>query len=74
MKAYKFEIVCFDPNGDCGLEDILYRLESQKYFCTQILNYKSTEIGKWEDDHPLNCKLTSEEYIEAAIWELEGLV
>jgi hypothetical protein len=31
MKAYKFEVVCFDPNGDCDFDSMLYEIKNIKY-------------------------------------------
>jgi hypothetical protein len=73
MKAYKFEIICFDPNGDCDYGSMFYELKNQKYFCAQIISAQSTEIGVWEDDHPLNRHSTSEEFIRSADWVKEEL-
>ena len=71
MKAYKFEVVCFDPNGDCDFDGMLYEMENQRYFCTQIVSAQSTECGEWDDDHPLNKHSTSAEYIKTANWTTE---
>lgn len=69
MKAYKFEVICFDPNGDCDLMGIEQGLQNQKYFCTQIRSVQFTEIGEWRDDHPLNKFSESETFIQNAEWE-----
>jgi hypothetical protein len=50
MKAYKLEIVCFDPNGDCDFGSMLYEIKNIKYFCKQIISAESTECGEWDDD------------------------
>jgi hypothetical protein len=68
MKAYKLEIVCFDPNGDCDFDSMLYEIKNIKYFCKQIISAESTECGEWDDDHPLNKHSTSAEYIKTANW------
>lgn len=54
MKAYKIELLCLDPNGDCDIADMIYELKNQKYFCSNILSVKEAEIGEWEDDQPIN--------------------
>lgn len=73
MKAYKFEVVCFDPNGECHFDGMLYGIENQKYFCTQIVSAQFTECGEWDDDHPLNRHSTSAEYIKTANWTPEPI-
>lgn len=73
MKVYKFEIVCFDPNGDCDLGGMEYELKNQKYFCTQIHSIQSTEIGEWDDDLPINKYSESKSFIQNAEWADEGL-
>lgn len=71
MKAYKFEIVGFDPNGDCDLDGMIYGLKNQKYFCSSIISVQSTEIGEWDDDHPLNNRRKEKDFVENAVWEPE---
>lgn len=71
MKAYKFELICFDPNGDCDFYGMVDGLVNQKYFATRIISTQSTEIGEWDDDHPLNKHSTSKQYIENANWQPE---
>jgi hypothetical protein len=72
MKAYKIEIVCLDfDNGELG--DILYGLNSSDGVLTIIVSAKSTEIGEFEDDHPLNNDYESKQYIENAVWEPEEI-
>lgn len=73
MKAYKFEVVCFDPNDDCDFGGMLYEMENQKYFLTKIVSVQSTECGEWDDDHPLNNRSTSVEYIKTANWTTEPI-
>jgi hypothetical protein len=73
MKAYKFEIIAFDPNGDCGFGSMTYELVNQEYFCARIVSAQSTEIGEWDDDHPLNNYSESKQYIENAVWEPEEI-
>jgi hypothetical protein len=73
MKAYKFEIIAFDPNGDCGFGGMTYVLEDQEYFCASVVSVQSTEIGEWDDDHPLNNYSESKQYIENAVWEPEEI-
>jgi hypothetical protein len=73
MKAYKFEIIAFDPNGDCGFGGMAYGLVDQEYFCARIISAQSTEIEEWDDDHPLNNYSESKQYIENAVWEPEGI-
>jgi len=73
MKAYKFEIVCFDPNDDCDFECMTYELKNQKYFCANIVSAQSTEIGEWDDDHPLNKHSTYAEYVKTANWTPEPI-
>ena len=69
MKAYKIEIIAFDPNGDCDFGGMAYGIENQEYFCVEIISAQSTEIGEWDDDHPLNKDSESEQYIKNAVWE-----
>jgi hypothetical protein len=71
MKAYKFELICFDPNGDCDLDDMKYELRNQKYFCSKIHSIQSVEIGEWDDDHPLNNRDKSKYFIQNAEWTNE---
>jgi hypothetical protein len=72
MKAYKIEIVCLDfDNSELG--DILSGLNSSDGVLTIIVSAKSTEIGEFEDDHPLNNDSESKQYIENAVWEPEEI-
>ena len=73
MKAYKFEIIGFDPNGDCDLGSMIYELKTQKYFCSSIISVQSTEIDEWDDNHPLNNRNTKKNFIESAVWEPETI-
>jgi hypothetical protein len=73
MKAYKFEIIAFDPNGDCDFGSMTYELVNQEYFSARIFSAQSTEIGEWDDDHPLNKYSKSKHYIENAVWEPEEI-
>ena len=73
MQAYKVEIVCFAPNGGCAFGCMVYELKNQKYFSSKIISAQSTEIGEWDDDHPLNQYSTSKQYIENAVWEPEEI-
>jgi len=73
MKAYKIEIIAFDPYGDCDFGGMAYVIENQEYFCAEIISAQSTEIGEWDDDHPLNKDSESKQYIENAVWEPEEI-
>ena len=73
MKAYKFEVVCFDPNGDCNFCKMLYEMNNNRYFSTQIVSVQSTECGEWDDDHPLNKHFAGIEYIKTANWTPEPI-
>ena len=73
MKAYKFEVVCFDPNGDCDFEGILYGMKNHRYFCTQVISAESIECGEWDDNHPLNRHDTFADFIEYANWTPEPI-
>jgi hypothetical protein len=73
MKAYKFEIVGFDPNGDYDLGDMIYELEDQEYGTYSIISVQSTEIGEWDDDHPLNNGNKQKNFVENAVWEPETI-
>jgi len=71
MKAYKFEVVCFDLNGDCDVNSMFFHLQNQRYFSSQVVSVQSTEIGEWDDDHPLNQHSESKQYIQNCIWDSE---
>lgn len=73
MKAYKFEVVCFDPNGDCDFGVFLYEMENHRYFSTYIISAESTECGEWDDDHPLNRHDGFADFIETANWTPEPI-
>jgi hypothetical protein len=73
MKAYKLEIVCFDPNGDCDFDGMLYEIEKLKYFSKHIISAQSAECGKWYDDHPLNQHDGFVDFIEHANWTPEPM-
>jgi hypothetical protein len=73
MKAYKVEIVCVDLDYLDKLDYILYGLQNQDRILTTIVSVQSTEIGEFEDDHPLNSDSTSKQYIENAVWEPEEI-
>lgn len=73
MKAYKLEVVCFDPNGDCDFGGILYEIKNHRYFSTHIISAESIECGEWDDDHPLNRYDGFADFIETANWTPEPI-
>jgi hypothetical protein len=62
-----------DPQEDWDLENILYELENQRDFCSNVLSVKSVDIGPWDDDHPLNKRDESLDFIQNAVWEPEEI-
>jgi hypothetical protein len=73
MKVYKVEVICFDPNGESDLDDMIYELKNPDHFFTQIGSAESVEIGEWEDNHPVNNRTKVSEFIETANWTPESL-
>lgn len=67
MKLHKFTVYVFD-HDDIGVEEITYHLDSVKYLTTAVFHNMTTDIGEWDDDHPLNKnsadQLTFDEYFK----------
>lgn len=53
MKAYKVEVLIIGHH-DIEADDIIYNLENSKYIHPKVMKIEEAEIGKWDDDHPLN--------------------
>ena len=71
MKAYKIEIAFIDPDGDYNLRDIVRQTVSEVCCISHFVSLKSTEIGEWYEEHPLNLDDKNQEFIKNAIWEPE---
>lgn len=58
MKVFKLTLIVVDHDGQ-GF-DMVDIIENQKYpnYCISptVVEIKSAEIGKWNDDHPLNSR------------------
>lgn len=65
MHKITITVLDFDNIGEDSIVD---HIENTRYpnHCInpKVLKIESKEIGEWNDDHPLNKKETSEEYIE----------
>jgi len=63
MKAYEItlQIIDFDQLGP---DEIRTVLENQRYpnhcIAPTVADIREADIGKWDDDHPLNKKSTAE--------------
>lgn len=57
MKAYKLEVVIID-HDNLGQDEIKEVLENTRYpnWCIspKVIDLKETDIGEWDDNHPLN--------------------
>jgi hypothetical protein len=64
MKAYKIEILVID-HEEVGPEQIKEYIEDAKFpnycFGLKVKNMIEKEIGEFNDDHPLNKKVTCED-------------
>jgi len=64
MKAYKIELLVIDFDG-IGEEEIKSVIENAKYpnrcISPDVKSIECADIGEWDDDHPLNSSLTSDE-------------
>lgn len=59
MKAKVYKIVlCVIDHENMAEETVHYELENTKYVDSQIIRSESREIEEWDDDHPLNKKVT----------------
>lgn len=61
-KAFIFEVLVIDHDG-YGIENAKINLSNAKYVNPTILSSKTADIGKWDDDHPLNYSGVSKETI-----------
>ena len=59
-KVYKMTLQVIDFEGTSE-EDIISTIENSKYFCVNVKDICSREIGEWNDDHPLNKKDTCDQ-------------
>lgn len=63
MKAYKVELLIIDHDG-LGEKGIREELENTEFanHCMHptVMKVTPKDIGRWDDDHPLNCYDTME--------------
>ena len=63
MKAYELTVKIIDLD-EIGEDEIKSVLENTRYanrcISPEVLSIRSADIGKWDDDHPLNQRATAE--------------
>lgn len=63
MKAHIITVVVLDLN-EAGKESIFYDLTASGPDFSSILDSETYDIGDWSDDHPLNYRSKSKDYIK----------
>ena len=70
MKAYKLEVLIIDFD-ELGADEIVAVLENVKYpnhcISPDVKKIEITDIGEWNDNHPLN-KSTADDAYEQLQW------
>jgi len=57
MKAHKFTVLVID-HENYGVDEFITLIEQNRYMNAQVVDSLSTDIGEWNDDHPLNDRNT----------------
>lgn len=60
-KAYKITINVLDFEG-IDPREMIQMIENVKFLYPSVRKMEQTDLGEWDDDHPLNKKLTYEQY------------
>ena len=63
MKAYKVELLVLD-HENVGKDEITFLLGNVKYLYPSVMSIQSKDIGKWNDDHPLNQRDQFQQFYE----------
>lgn len=67
MKAYKLTILVVDLE-EIGEENVKSAIENARYpnrcIAPDVMEIESSEIGEWDDDHPLNKRNTNKAEFE----------
>ncbi len=68
MKAYKLEVLVID-HEDIGKDNILCEFANFRHINPIVQSMSITDIGSWDDDHPLNQNLTCKEAYKGLDWK-----
>lgn len=63
-KIFKVSGYFVDANGDCKADDIEVYLDNFDYAFAKHIEVEERDIGKWEDDNPLNYYKSPKEECE----------
>lgn len=72
--VYRLDVQVLDVGPEMpSIDSIIHEVESSKWLSISVNKIISTSnISNWDDDHPLNRKMTYEEYEKW--WENNGTI